>query len=149
MSLSLIRTQIKTKLEAISGVENVYDFRRFCSDWATYKDLFVKDSKVNTWEIERKSFSRTARGGSGDVEDTIHNFIIRGFYSFYDALATEKTFQDLVETICADFINDPTLGGKAKIVHVPITGTFTIGKLGEVITHVVEISIDISDRIIS
>jgi len=148
VSLSLIRTQIKTKLEAISGVEKVYDYKRFCSDWATYKDLFIKDSKVNTWEIERRSFSRMARGGSGDVEDTSHEFIIRGFYSFYDALATEKTFQDLVETICADFIDDPTLGGKAKIVHVPITGTFTIGKLGEVLCHIVEININIEDRII-
>lgn len=148
MSLSLIRTQIKTKLEAISGVEKVYDYKRYCADWATYKDLFVKDSKVNTWEIERKSFSRTARGGSGDVEDTIHEFIIRGFYSFYDALATEKTFQDLVETICADFVNDPTLGGKAKIVHIPITGEFTLGKLGDVLCHIATINISIEDRII-
>lgn len=148
MSLSLIRTQIKTKLEAISGVENVYDYKRFSSDWATYKDLFVKDSRVNTWEIERKSFSRMARGGSGDVEDTIHNFIIRGFYSVYDVLASEKTFQDLVETICADFIDDPTLGGKAKMVHIPITGEFTTAMLGNVLCHVVMININIEDRII-
>ncbi len=148
MSLSLIRSQIKFKLEAISGVEKVYDFKRFCSDWTTYKDLFIKDSKVNTWEIERKSFSKMPRGGSGDVEDTVHDFIIRGFYSFYDALATEKTFQELVETICADFIDDPTLGGKAKMVHVPITGTFTTAMLGNVLCHVVEINIAIEDRII-
>ena len=148
MSLSLIRAQIKTKLEAISGVEKVYDFKRFCNAWATYKDLFIKDSKVNTWEIERKSFSRTGRGGSGNVEDTTHEFIIRGFYSFYDILATEKTFQDLVETICADFIDDPTLGGKAKIVHVPITGEFTTSFLGQVLCHVVTINVSIEDRII-
>jgi len=148
MSLTLIRTQIKTKLEAISGVEKVYDYKRFCSDWATYKDLFVKDSKVNTWEIERKSFSKMPRGGSGDVEDTVHDFVIRGFYSFYDALATEKTFQDLVETICANFINDPTLGGKAQMVHVPITGEFITGKLGDVLVHIVNINISIEDRII-
>jgi hypothetical protein len=148
MSLALIRTQIKTKLEAISGVEHVYDYKRFCSDWATYKDLFIKDAKVNTWEIERKSFSRTGRGGSGDIEDAIHEFIIRGFYSFYDALTTEKTFQDLVETICASFINDPTLGGKAKIVHMPITGEFATAMLGQVLCHVVQINITIEDRII-
>lgn len=148
MSLSLIRTQIKTKLEAISGVENVYDYKRFSSDLATYKDLFIKDSKVNTWEIERKSFSRTGIGGNGDVEDVIHEFVIRGFYSSYDAYATEKTFQDLVETICASFINDPTLTGKAKIVHVPIEGEFTTVMLGNVLCHAVSINIKIEDRII-
>jgi len=148
MPLALIKTEIKTKLEAISGVENVYDYKRFCSDWATYKDLFVKDSKVNTWEIERKSFSRTGRGGSGAIEDITHDFIIRGFYSFFDAYTSEKTFQNLVETICADFINDPTLGGKAQMVEMPITGTFSTGKLGEVLTHIVEISLSVKDRII-
>ena len=148
MSLSLIRTQLKTKLEGISGVEKVYDYKRFCNDLVTYKDLFIKDSKVNTWEIERRSFERTGRGGSGDVEDVIHNFIIRGFYSFYDALATEKTFQDLVETICASFINDPTLGGKAQIVHMPITGEFSTVMLGSVLCHSVNIAVAIEDRLI-
>jgi len=148
MSLSNIRSQIKTKLEAISGVENVYDYKRFCHDWVTYKDLFVKDSKVNTWEIERKTFTAVSHGGSGDVEDTQHNFIIRGFYSIYDSLETDKTFQDLIKTICASFLNDPTLSGKAKIVHLPITGTFSTGKLGEVLCHIVEINVTIEDRII-
>ena len=148
MSLSLIRTQIKTKLEAISGVENVYDYKRFCSDLATYKDLFIKDSKVNTWDIERTNFERIGHGGSGDVEDINHTFVIRGFYSFYNELATEKTFQDLVETICASFINDPTLGGYANIVHIPIIGEFSTVMLGAVLCHAVNIVINIGDRII-
>lgn len=147
MSLSLIRTQIKTKLEAISGVENVYEYRKFCNDLVTYKDLFIKDSKVNTWEIERRSFERTGRGGSGDIEDIIHNFTIRGFYSSYDTLATEKTFQDLVETICADFISDPTLGGKARIVNMPITGEFSIVMLGSVLCHTCNVNLSIQDRV--
>ena len=148
MSLSLIRTKIKTKLEAISGVEKVYDYKRFCADLATYKDLFIKDSKVNTWEIQRRSFERIGHGGSGDVQDVTHAFIILGFYSFYDSLATEKTFQDLVETICADFISDPTLGGVANIVNIPITGEFSMAFLGAVLCHVVNIEISITDRII-
>ena len=148
MSLSLIRTKIKTKLEAISGVENVYDYKRFCADLATYKDLFIKDSKVNTWEIERKSFESNGIGASGEVEDVIHTFIIRGFYSFYDELATEKTFQDLVETIRNSFITDPTLGGKAKVIHIPITGEFSMAFLGSVLCHRCEIEIIIEERII-
>ena len=148
MSLALIKTQIKTKLEAITGVEKVYDYKRFCSDWATYKELFIKNSIVNTWEIERKDFSRTGRGGSGAIEDITHTFIIRGFYSFYDAMETEKTFQNLVETICASFINDPTLGGIAKVIDMPITGTFSTGKLGDVLCHIVDINISIQERII-
>ena len=146
MSLSSIRTKLKTKLEAISGVENVYDFKRYCNDWAAYKDLFVTDSKVNTWEIQRDTFSKTAHGGSGNVQDTENDIVIRGFYSVYDAYASEKTFQDLVDTILESFLNDPTLGGTAEILHVPITGTFTIGRLGNVLCHIVEIKLTIKDR---
>jgi len=147
MSLTLIRAKIKTKLEAISGVENVYDYKRFSNDLATYKDLFVKDSRVNTWDIERNSFTRTDRGATS-VEDVTHNFIIRGFYSVYDKLASEKTFQDLVETICASFISDPTLGGTANILHVPIEGEFSTAMLGAVLCHVVTINLIVTDRII-
>jgi len=148
MSLGIIRTKIKTKLEAITDIKNVYDYKRYCNDWATYQDLFVKDDKVNTWEIERTSFAATGHGGNGNVEDKTHNFIIRGFYSVLDSLATEKTFQDIVEAIVSDFIDDPTLGGTAKQVHYPITGELRIGKLGNVMCHIVEIHITITDRII-
>lgn len=148
MSLSAIRTKIKTKLEAISGIENVYDYKRYCNDWATYQDLFVKDEKVNTWEIERLNFVSTGHGASGEVEDKTHSFIIRGFYSLFDSLATEKTFQDLVDSITSDFITDPTLGGVANQVHYPITGEITKGRLGNVLCHIVEIHIVITDRII-
>lgn len=146
MSLATIRSKIKTKLEAISGVENVYDYKRYCNDWVTYKDLFVTDSKVNTWEIQRDTFSKTGHGGDGNVHDTENDFVIRGFYSVYDAYGSEKVFQDLVETIIANFLNDATLGGTAEILHVPITGTFTIGRLGAVLCHIVEIRLLIKNR---
>jgi predicted phosphohydrolase len=148
MSLSAIRGKIKTKLEAITDVKNVYDYKRYCNDWATYQDLFIKDEKVNTWEIERLNFSANGHGASGEVEDKTHNFIIRGFYSIFDSLATEKTFQDLVEAIVSSFVKDPTLGGTANQVHYPISGEITKGKLGSVLCHIVEIHISITDRII-
>ena len=148
MSLSTIRSKIKTKLEALTDVKNVYDYKRYCNDWATYQDLFVKGEKVNTWEIERISFEAIGHGAPGDVEDKIHNFIIRGFYSVLDSLATEKTFQDIVESIVSNFIADPTLGGTANRVHYPLTGELKIGKLGGVLCHIVEIHITVIDRII-
>ncbi len=146
MSLSTIRSEIKKILEAVPGVENVYDYKRYCNDWVTYKDLFVADSKVNTWEVQRDTFSKTAHGGNGDVQDTENDFTIRGFYSVYDAYASEKTFQELVEIILENFLNNPTLNGNAEILHVPITGTFTIGRLGNVLCHIVEIKMGIKDR---
>lgn len=149
MSLTTIRTQIKTLIEAVSGIGNVYDYERYCNDWATYKDIFVKNDKVNTWDIKRERFSSSSHGGSGGVTDRTFDFAIRGFYALNDALASEKTFQDLTDLVLAKFENNPDLNGIAHIVHQPIIGDFSIGKLGDVLVHIVTIHLSIDDRITS
>ena len=149
MSLSIIRSKIKTEIEEVitSSIGTVYDYKRYCNDLATYKDLFVRSSKVNTWEIERESFSRSEHGGSGGIEVPTHNFIIRGFYAVDDSLGSDKVFQDsYVEPICQRFMNNPTLSGIADIINMPITGNITIKSLGNVLCHVVEIRISVIER---
>lgn len=149
MSLSTIRAQIKTEIEEVitSSIGTVYDYKRYCNDWVTYKDLFIRNSKVNTWEIERESFSRGERGGAGGIEVPTHNFIIRGFYAVDDSLGSDKVFQDsYVEPICQQFMNNPTLSGVADIITMPITGNIVIKSLGNILCHVVEIRISVTER---
>ncbi len=149
MSLSTIRTQIKTEIEKVitSSIGTVYDYKRYCNDLAIYKDLFVRNYKVNTWEIERESFSRTEHGGAGGIEVPTHNFIIRGFYAIDDSSASDKVFQDsYVELICQQFMNNPTLNGVADIINMPITGTIIIKKLGDVLCHCCEIHLSVTER---
>jgi len=149
MSLSLIRAAIKAKIETVveSNEGTVYDYKRFCNDLHTYKELFVRSEKVNTWEIERESFSRNERGGSGGIEVPTHNFIIRGFFSVYDALASDKVFQDdYVEPICQAFMNDPRLSGTCDIINMPVTGSISIKKLGDILCHSVEIRLTVTER---
>lgn len=149
MSLSTIRAKIKSEIEEVitSSIGTVYDYKRFCNDLATYQDLFVRGSKVNTWEIERESFSRTERGGSGGIEVPTHNFIIRGFYALDDAAGSDKVFQDsYVEPICQKFMDNPTLDGVCDIINMPVIGTITMRTLGLVLCHSVEIRISITER---
>lgn len=149
MSLATIRSQIKTEIETIvtTSIGTVYDYKRYSNDWVTYKNLFIRDSKVHTWEIERLSFERTEKGGSGGAEFIKHDFVIRGFYSFDDKLESDKVFQDsYVELICQEFMNNPNLGGVADIINMPISGTLTKGMLGEVLCHIAEILISVTER---
>ena len=148
MSLSTVRTKIKTLMEAVTGIGTVYDYKRYVNDWETYKNLFVKDSKVNTWEIQRTTGESESYGGSGGRENRTHNFIIRGFYAIDDKLASEKTFQDLTDLVVTAFRDQPTLSGIANIVNFPITWTFSDGKLGDVLVHIVEINLSVEERII-
>lgn len=149
MSLATIRTQIKTEILAVitSSIGTVYDYRRYCNDLATYRDLFIRGNKVNTWEIEREGFSRTEHGGAGGIEVPTHNFIIRGFYAIDDSAGSDKVFQDsYVEPICQRFMNNPTLGGTADIINMPVTGSIRIGKLGDVLCHICEIRVSVTER---
>ena len=149
MSLATIRSQIKTEIETIvtSSLGTVYDYKRFCNDWSVYKTLFIRGTKVHTWEIERTGFSRIEKGGSGGVEFITHDFVLRGFYAIDDSLASDKVFQDsYVEPIARRFMNNPTLSGVADIINLPVTGSIDKGMLGEVLTHVCEIRLSVTER---
>jgi len=149
MSLSIIRAKIKTKIEVVitSSLGTVYDYKRYCNDLSTYRYLFVRSNKVNTWEIERESFTRVEHGGSGGIEVPTHNFIIRGFYALDDNLGSDKVFQDsYVEPIVQQFMNNPTLDGVCDIINMPVTGTITMVKFGGVLCHMAEIKISIVER---
>lgn len=146
MSLSTVRTKIKTLMEAVTGIGTVYEYKRYVNDWETYKNLFIKSSKVNTWEVQRTTGSSDPYGGGSGREDRMHNFTVRGFYGIDDKLASEKTFQDLTDLVVNAFRNQPTLSGTANIVNFPITWTFSEGKLGDVLCHIVEINLSVSER---
>lgn len=146
MSLSTVRAKIKTLIEAVTGIGTVYDYKRYVNDWESYKDKFISSDKLNTWEIQRLSVESSSYGGSGGREDRKHDFIIRGFYGINDKLESEKTFQDLADLVINAFRDQPDLSGVANIINFPITAEFTEGKLGQVLSHIVEIKLSVSER---
>jgi hypothetical protein len=149
MPLTTIRAQLKTLLESVTGIGRVYDYKRYSSDWGTYKQLFVKNSKVNEWEIQRNALVVEPRGSqatAGKVKDTVHNLVIRGFYAFTDDPSSEKPFDTLVDSITDLFIRNQDLNGTAEIINIPITGEISFGQLGDVLCHVVEIKLSVRER---
>ena len=149
MSLSLIRTELKTILESVSGIGQVHDYKRYSADWGSYKKLFTKDKKVNEWEIQRDGFSTSPTGSqsrSGKVKDITHRITIRGFYAFNDACASEKTFDTLCDAITDKLIQDQGLGGQAELIGIPIAGEITFNYLGDVLCHMVEIKFEVYER---
>ena len=146
MSLSTVRAKMKTVIESVSGIGQVHDYKRYVHDWASYKELFAKNQKINTWEIQRVHTESDPFGGSGGREDRMHNFVVRGFYAVSDDLASEKTFHELADLIIDAFRNKPDLDGVANILNFPITADFTDTMFGGVLCHVAEINISVSER---
>jgi len=147
MSLSTVRAEMKTVLEAVSNIGTVLDYERYSKEWSSYKTLFKSGDHINFMEILRPSFNRTIHG-SDSTERVEHNFLIRGAYSLNDEEATEKTFQDLVEGVCQAFRGIPKLNSTAEVVMYPIIGRITTGMFGGVLCHICEIEITIRERIV-
>lgn len=154
MSLDTVRTEMKAVIETATGIGKVHDFERYTRDWRQYERLFTKEQRVNVWQIERPSFTRfvhASKGPTNGVERVIHNFTIRGFYAIFDQFESEKTFQDIIESICQAFRNKPDLNGKAEMIKIspdsPVTGSITKEFLGAVLCHMAEINISIQERI--
>lgn len=148
MALSTIREKIKSLLEAISSVGTVYDYKRYCKDWTTYKTLFTEDDKVNTWEIQRVSGEAFVHGTNA-VNRRRHNFIIRGFYAVDDSGASEKTLDNIIEDIIDKLRNYPTMDATAEKISFspdePMTWTVSYGNLGSVLCHIVEIALTVQE----
>ena len=157
MSLDIIRAELKTILEGVSGMGKVHDYQRLTHEWKTYQKLFTKDSLVNMWEIERPEVSRwiaATLGPNGGVERVIHHFILRGFYRINDEQESEKTFQNIVEGVCQSFRAVPQLAltdPPAEMVYEsdksPLGATVFKDMLGVVLCHVAEVNISVQEKV--
>lgn len=147
MSLTTVRAQVKTIIEAVSGIGQVLDYERYSKDWSTYKDFFKSGARINFTQILRPSFVRTVEG-SDATERVTHNFFLKGAYSLRDEDATEKTCQNLMEAICQAFRDKPKLQNMAEVVQYPIVGRISNGMFGNVLCHIYEIEVSIRERIV-
>ena len=106
MSLDSIIQATATILGQVENVGNVYSYRRLATDEETFKKLFVTDGQILGWTISRESTDPE------EEEQTAHDYhtiVFRGCMGVQDAQNTERTFQNLVETIRAAFQANDTL----------------------------------------
>lgn len=119
MSLTEIRTEIKTELESVSGVKNVHDYRRRVNDWSKIESEFKSGNLIHTWIMK---YMGSPFEFDTDSEGYLANrsFEIWGLYSLSDANASEKDFDDIVEAVEDHFANLRVLknNGRYKIAGI-------------------------------
>src|SRR3990167_4248814 len=97
MSLALIRTEYKTILEGIASIGKVHDYERWSVEWKKFLDGFKSaDNKIKGWTITREKTDEVFIPGPG--AERRHTMVVRGYLGLDDTNASEKTFQDLIET---------------------------------------------------
>lgn len=151
-----ILAEIKAKLEAIADIGKVQDYYRWNSDEAAFIALFTHnlpggESQIRGWEITRESVTEHKKGAFFRH----HRFKLTGYMSLRDADATDKTFQTLVEDVCAAFRNSEGAGswyysdGDAPENSAAQVGTVSVRAFANLLCHYAEINLSVTERIVA
>lgn len=146
MSEAAIRAKIKSTLEGVSGIGQVYDWNRYSRSLAKLLAL-LRDASGNLlgWEITRRSVSQV-RGTMPSLYRH-HTYAIHGIMSVDDASASEKTLQALVDDIMDAFKNDPTLGGVCMNSDPLQVVTIDYEDINGTLYHVIELRLTAIERV--
>lgn len=107
--LSTIRAAIVAKLASVPNVGLVHDYERYANAESQFREMYVQNGLLLGWYLRRIAAREVC--GSIGIGMRVTTWRIVGYRALEDASASEKEFDGLIETICAAFRADPTLGG--------------------------------------
>jgi hypothetical protein len=144
--LADIITAVETILSGVTGVGNVYSYRRWAADDASFANLFVNNGIILAWTITRESTE------TDDFEQGSHDhhaIIIRGWMGVKDLANTEATFQALVETVRAAFHTNRTFY-LANVENAEWSERMKVRKVdyvkyGQYLCHYAELELKVTD----
>jgi hypothetical protein len=147
VSRLLIQAAIKTILESVTDIGNVYDSIRWVNDKERWDSAFLKDiegqTEIRVWMLYRisgeEAYGANENAASTGISIPIrtrlqrYNFQIEGMLSFTDD-DTDSRFQLLVDSVINAFKNKQSLNDTA-ILRGPINYTIDHQFFGEVLVH--------------
>jgi len=149
MNESVARAAIKTILEGVANIGQVYDYERYAKQWTALRSLFMADiggtQRLRGWVITLTAVRQepdTFMGGT----HVYYDFLIRGFEAVDDSSASEKTFKDLALAVIQALDGDTNLnsndyegGAAGRFVSQPCDADFDYRMFAGVLCHFVEI----------
>ena len=136
--------QIKTILESVTNIGKVYDYERFSNNWSDYRVLFKTTigttDQIRAWTITRVSTDQKRHLSDGVHRQTL-TFTIHGYMGLDDANSSEKTFQELVESVMDAIDAKPHLGGMAAGSDPSQLKFFDHRLFGDLLCHHAEITV--------
>ena len=112
MSYPIIKTQIKTILETVSGIGIVHDYERLSVREEIFVNFFISNITLNGWMITRRSREEDREALGRYV--LMNDFLIIGLYGLDDTNKSEDTFNDIIEKIAIAFRSKPKLNNTAQ-----------------------------------
>jgi hypothetical protein len=139
-----IRDQIKTSLDSVADIGNVYDYQRLRTEMKGYLDLFQTEissqKQIRGWIVTVEDWgTRSGSIGNGCIYRAYH-FVVRGYQSIIDSIATEKTFLSLIELVDKQLVTDLRLLSSDYVLReYPVLRVFEPRLFGGVLCHYAEI----------
>lgn len=143
-TIAQVRAAILGKLNGVAGVGVVHDYERYAASMAGLTALYKSGAQLKGWHIRRVATEE--RSPAVGRYAVTHRWQMRGFWSLDDSAATEKSFDDLVETIRDAFRLDDTLGGVvATCTAEEVAGAQVVDSgpvmFGNVLCHAVRLAL--------
>ncbi|NOS85235.1 MAG: hypothetical protein HOP31_08860 [Ignavibacteria bacterium] len=113
-SIDEIRTAIKSIAETVPNIGEVYDQMPHVKMWDEVFQNLVTDNVLKVFFFTKLTRTPKAITESYQSWDKEHKWICKYIYSSNAENESDKTFDNLCESICAAFDKSGKLNGKAK-----------------------------------
>lgn len=100
-SVSAIRSAIATRLDAVSGVENVNDYVIWTDEWETILQKFAIDGRINTWGVGLGAPSSSVFGR--DMVTNTWQFNMFFLYSVKTDQKSSQQFEGIIDNVIREF----------------------------------------------
>jgi hypothetical protein len=134
MAWSAIVSALATRVDAVAGVNNVYQHQRWIKDAAgtdAWRAMFVSGGVMQVWMLSRTRHTSAVCADDDNRYRARHEVEIQAFYAVDDSAATEATFNGLVSAVCANLrTGDRTLGGSC-VTHTEPQAEMRYGMFGQ------------------
>ena len=117
MSLDLHRAALVTLVRAVPDVGIVHDYQRYARAESDFQAFYLYQPAdgvphIRGWQLSNVGIEERRLGRGNRVLNKFR-WVLRGYLSFNDALASELVFDSVCEDIRAAYRANPTLGGLA------------------------------------
>ena len=145
MALDNIITAVKSIVEGVSGVENVYDTVRNWQSEKQFRDgARTASGAIQFWFITREATEAEDLGPR--LTARRHRIAVHGYAGVNDAALSEKTFQALLESVAAALGSDRKLNQTARHSGPAQVRAVDFRILSNVLCHHAELGVEAEEK---
>jgi hypothetical protein len=99
--LNTIISAVESRLSTVTGIGKIHNYVRWATREEAFNEFAFTNGAINFWQLTRVNTQE--RWLTGREVWRVHTIQILGIYGLLDEVASERTFQNLIERVAAKF----------------------------------------------